>query len=244
MAAPTLAELSDGDDLPEGKEFKITPRALSSRVARGAEKKLKEMGLQSWEEIDAMKEKIAAYEAQQEEARLSQLSEVEREKELRAKTEARLAELQNEVTTERENRMMDREEQRVTSWVDQYIDPKFKKYAMSDVLDAINAASESEIADPDAFLKGYLEKYIAEEQPGFARGAAMQRAPEQVTPQAAPAPAPVAPRAVPMTNGLQLTKPLPNAQQTLAGKTAKPGQPNSMSPAELMAYKKANGLTY
>jgi hypothetical protein len=245
--APALRELSDDDeDVPEGL-FKISPKALSSRVQRGAEKKLKEHGLQSWEEIEAMKARLQEYESKQEEARLAQLTEAERERALREKAETRLQEMQAEVANERTNRMMEREENRVTSWLNQYIEPKFAKYAMGDVLDAINEASEADIANPDEFLKAYFERYVAEEQPGFAR-AAFKAAPVPEDVQQQQAPAPVAPapepRAIPMTNGLQLTRPLPNAQQTMQGKTAAPGRPNSMTAAELIAYKKSLGLTY
>ena len=247
---PALRELSEDDeDVPEGM-FKISPKALSSRVQRGAEKKLKEHGLQSWEEIAAMKARLEEYEATQEEARLAQLTEAERERALREKAESQLEAMKSEVANERTNRMMEREENRVSSWLNQYIDPKFAKYAMGDVLDAINDADESEIADPDEFLKNYFERYVAEEQPGFARAAFKQQAqapvPEDVQQQQAPAPvaAAPAPKAIPMTNGLQLTRPLPNAQQTMQGKTAAPGKPNSMTTAELMAYKKSLGLTF
>jgi hypothetical protein len=237
QAAPVTPEVSDEseeDDLPD--RFQISRRGLSARINRGAEKKIKELGFQSFDEIQEMKAKLAEVAQREEEARLAQMSELERERELRTKSESRLQELEQTVEEERTNRIMEREQSRLERWIGEFIDPKYAKYAYQDALEAINSASLEDIADPDAFLKQTLEKYVTE-KPEFGKHKPMQLAPEQPAPQAP------APKAIPMTNGTPLTRPLP-AGLGFEGKTAAPGRPNSMNPQELAAYKKARGLQW
>lgn len=238
QAVAALAEAGEDDDEVPGEEFRMTKRALTARVTRGFNNKLKELGFENADEARASRQKLIEYEQKAEEARLAQLSEIERERELRVRAESQLTSVQKAMQDEREARVYEREQARMDSILAKHIDAKYLKYATNDLMDAINAASEDEVVDANQFLENWAVKYLADEHPEWKLGGNVQPVAAPVTP---------APQTVPMSNGLGAVRPGTAAQthqSHMGDKTASPGHPNSMSKAELQALKKSMGLNF
>lgn len=225
-AAPAAKTLADGDEVEEAGEYKVTGADFKRRLERGNAAFLrKKFGTDNPDDIAAKLQKLSEVEAREEEARRSSLAESERlkedlarETEARKKSDAKVAELRSKVVVSAET-------QRLARLAGKHIDPAMTKYAVMELAEHLNRTMTPKQIDKlgDKDLEGFFAKLV-KQNPRFARA----RGATLATPPAAPR--------VPASNTAQPgaskgAAPPPAGQATV--KTAKPGQPNSMTKDEL-----------
>jgi hypothetical protein len=207
------------------------------RASKAALKTL--LGTDDHEVIKANEQSRLALVADAEKRRLADLTEIDRQKEI-----ARLA---NERATQAEERTAEVEERQQYAEVDgqlktvatEYIEPKFWRHVKTDLSSHIAGKWTAEQletvseADQEKATREFFADYVKENPEYAKKGTA----------------APVVPK-VPLTNGAanpaggQDEKPPPLVTTgKFAGKTAKPGHPNSMTNAEFREWKKEQGFT-
>lgn len=243
----------------------IPPGALKDRLdrarAQGAEPFYKLLGVKS--EAEA-KEKLAKLNAAGEEAekrRLAEMGEVDRlkaeldaERQKSGALEARLAEYESQ-------REHEAHEQVVVRVAGEQINPKALKVFRIDLAQHVKKLEQTnpELAEKfgERGIKRFTEKWL-KENPEFAKS---DVAPAPAAPPAAslargavppaarpalPAPVrrPVTTGAPPRKNPAQPASTTGASPATMHGKTARPGQANSMSAAEVKEFARRNGVAY
>jgi len=218
-AAPPAAPAPKGGD---EEMVTIPKRELNSRIERAKKGALKEV---FGEDVDPETAKQKAtkakeLEAQAEEQRRQQLTkEQQLEEDLRKEREQRTA-LETKLRERTRKEVAQRETQRISSIATKHIDPSMAEFALPKFRAHLKTLKRAEI---NAMTDKDIEKFFAElvkKNPRFAR---------QST-----APARNVERR-PVTNGSQPNKPVPHGsgQGAASPKTARPGQPNSMTKAEI-----------
>jgi hypothetical protein len=200
----------------------LPKRELEKRIGRAKQSALKEV---FGEEIDTDAAKTRAakakeLEAQQEQQRQAQLTNEQRLQEELAREKARADEATTKLKAKQRQDVMNRETQRIAGLANKHIDPsmtelvlpKFKQHLKTLTRQQVNAMDDKQI---EKWFRDFASK-----NPKLARAAA-------------PAPKPT-PK-VPVTNGVRGNRPgqMPSGQGAAAEKTARPGQPNSMTKAEI-----------
>lgn len=232
-AAPSKAKKLGLDEEPEdNEEYTLKSADFKRRIERERKKLLKE--LHGTDDEAAIRERLAKVkeiETKQEEARRLELSEQERLKEdaKKEKTRADLADAR--VKELEEQREIDAENHRISAFVGTYVKPKYAKHAVADFSDYLlkELTPKQQDAMKDEDIAKWFEDY-AKDNPELA----------VVAGEGAP---PVLPR-VPAANGHKgnvKPAPLPSGSMD-STKTAAPGKPNSMTPAEYREFKKTKGL--
>lgn len=250
-----LIENDDGDIPDDADVLEFRPKTFKSRLERHANsvltKKLAEVGVQNMDEVSEKLAKLKEIEAREEEQRLAQLSEVERMREENAQL---LRERDEALTThqryvlEQETREVDQE---VRSIAARYITPKFSKLVSRELQDHLQGVSEAAYADnPEKYVEEWFADY-AKRNPELAARAVVD-AKDAADAASASAEQAKANRQrvliTPIGNGGHITTPVVDGSQPPpnpggAGRTAAPGQANSMTDAEWKAYKKQQGWT-
>jgi len=226
----TKEEDSDDDEPHPDDEgvIKMSLTAFNRRVQRASRSELRKLfGTDNIGDIVTMKQKLDSYEKEREEARQKSLSEIDKlreeaavERKAREVAEARTSELQ-------EDRLASQEDVHIRSIADEYIAPKYYKYAARDLREHLVETYDNDYDKvTDKVLKAWFKEY-AEGNPELA-----------VKSQEAEKPV------APITNGPVGTRPAAPPSGGPGGKDVRPGRPNSMSNAEWMAYRKQNGITY
>lgn len=205
---------------PEGR-IELTKEDLDSRLSRAKRTALKEsIGEEDPAVVKAKLERLAALEADGEAKRIAALSEAERTKEELARANARAETAEKALKEQRRSNIVARETQRVTGIAVKHIAPEATGYALADFskhLKSLSRADANKLTDKDVEV---FFRDLAKKKPFMAKSTA-------------PA-APAAPK-VPVTTGtVAARKPGTQPSGTPSGeKTARPGQPNSMSKAEI-----------
>jgi hypothetical protein len=241
----------------------IPDAALKARLdrakAQGAEPFFKMLGVKSEAEAKDKLAKLAQAGEEAEKRRLAEMSEIDR---LKAENEGLRQELEvlrqqlAQREQEREHEQYDQVVMRVAS---EQLQPKALKYFRIDLAQHVKKLAETnpELAEKfgERGIKRFAERWVRE-NPEFAAaqpGTEQQKqAPAARPSTTAPAPkvaTPVVRR--PVTTGQpQRRNPAPPVNQggapagTMNGKTARPGQANTMSPAEVKAFAAKNGINY
>lgn len=237
----------------------IPDAALKSRLDRakamGAEPFMKLLGAKSEAEAKDKLAKLSQLEQEGEKRRLAEMGEVER---LKAELEAERQKnslLEQQLAEHAHEREHEQHEQVVTRVASEAVDPDalplFKMHLAQHVKKL--AQTNPELAEKfgERSIKRFTEKWV-QQHPKFARApGGAEAAPGKVAPGAqAPKAAPLPVRR-PVTSGApQRRNPAPVVQQGGAmpsmanGKTARPGQANTMSSAEVKAYAASKGINY
>jgi hypothetical protein len=158
--------------------------------------------------------------------------------------EQRISELETELKQVKNQQLVQQQDATISNVAAEFIDGSFLKYARRELQDHIVALKNS---DPDALkkfgpkdLKKFFQK-LATEQPAFAKKPEEASTTTSETETTKPS---VVRR--PVTSGKGQPRPpnppvAPDGPGMYKGKTIRPGQPNSMSNAELRAYMRETG---
>lgn len=241
-AAPTRAATAAAAMPPE--QFNVRLR----REREASDRKWAEAaGVKTPDEMKAKLAKLAELEAKETESRLAEMTELDRVKaqlaaaneeiaQLRAATE----EAQTETAREREVRILEGIGGKV-------LKPRYVRVALTEFREHLRTLEKEDV---ETMKPREVERWFstyAKENPELALGdPAEQPAAAVAAPVAAVKPA----ARRPITNGRPPPKrpdggPVTtDAPHMLHGKTVRPGQPNSMTPAEVRAFAKANCVDY
>jgi len=229
-AGPARHTVKDDDEeIPETADLlELSPRALNGRLARHTKKQLRDyFGTDDITEIKAKLDRAQELETKEEERRRADLSEKEKLAEDLKKSNARAESAERKHHEAVEQRMVDQEDLRIKDIAGEYVKLKHYKYVSRDLAEfLLSEYSEKELSEvKDTTLRKWFKAYL-EENPEFAKA------------DAETASAPMA--KVPLDNGANPKRPDAGASSGNAGaKTAKPGQPNSMTKKEIsdMGYR-------
>jgi len=223
VTPPSTPKILKDDDEVEDKEvYQLSGRAFRERVRRFSGRQLRDLfGTDDVEAIKASHARAQELENQSEADRRAKLANEERLQEDLAKAYARAEQAEQRAIRVEESRVVDREDQRVRNLVlDAGIKPKFAKHAMQDFAEHLsgNFSQEEINSFNDAKIKSWFGDYVKEN-------------PEYSAKPVDPTPVPK----VGLSNGLpaNASRPASIPSSTIGEKTARPGQPNSMSKDEL-----------
>lgn len=241
---------------------KLSSETLTTRLERERKRILKaEYGTTDQAEISRIKaerakqaEEYAALKAKQDEVDRQSMTEQQRLAADNETLKKQNAELNEKLTAMQERQVIDQQTNAVSKIAGTYVDPLMIEEALFSFQRHVSKLSPDEVKrlTPRAIDRWF--KNLAETKPGYKLRLAAGTTGDQKTddPKIA-APAKVADpkppvRRIALTTSNQpkggAAKPAPKAPAagTVAGKTVRPGQPNSMSRAELNAHLKSKGM--
>lgn len=223
---------ADDDDIPDGDELiQMSPKALKARLTRATSSALKEaFGTSDIETIKKMVEKAKKADEKAEEERRASLSEQERLKEDRDREKARADAAEARFTAAERQRIVEKQDARITRLAEKHLDPdyiesEFPRLAR-DLGKAFKAKDPKLLKNEEAWIDKWFEKRVAE-KPKLGKNYQGPAATQETEPKEEP------PKKVLMNNGVATHKPDPAKSGTTTNKTAKPGQPNSLSDREI-----------
>lgn len=238
-SAPAPAQTSvpvidvDGDaDIPQDAELiRLSRHALKSRLERNTRSELKSrFGTDNVDEIKGKLERLSKFEAEQETQRVAQLSEIDRERELRTKAEGERDQYRKQVLEIKTGHSLRQEQTRVERIAGEHMNPLYMKYEIPEFARYLkNTFSREELKNlSDDKIAEYFSK-LARERPETAKVAAAVVAP--------------VPRVAPLTNGARTTGEAPprgpEQPQSLS-----PSAPNALSSAAARAEARRQGYNY
>jgi hypothetical protein len=196
-------------------------KAFKTRVTRADKVALKKIfGTDDKAAIIKMKDDYEALVNEKEKQRLAQLSELDREREEKKQALQRADDLEKQLADREERQLVGETERELRTVASTHVDAKYTDYAFADYKKHIRKLDDTEI---DALKDEDIDKWFADwakERPAMAKEK----------------PAPKDPVKEPLNNGVkdpQGKPPQPPAKVT--DKTARPGQPNTMSMTEIRA---------
>lgn len=225
--APPAAKPEPDDSI------KLSKAAFEERLQRQSSSTLKKLfGTDDVDTILQQKKEYDELKAKSDEQRRQSLSEVERAKEDAARLLAEKSKLESQLLREKQTRIVQTEAQRLTGvMAEAGVNPKYSRHVLRDMgEDLLKTKTKAQIATmTDKDLKEYFKSYV-KRNPAFAN---------------AGAPPPASP-SEPASNGKPggAAKPTPPQSGNSPQKTAKLGQPNSMTDNEWREYKRSNGLNF
>lgn len=230
-APPGPVTVGEEGDIPADAELiQLSKGALKSRLARATRSELKErFGTDNPDEIKAKLDKLATFEAQQEEQRLASLSELEREREARVKAESTAKEWEDQYTALRETHTVRREHTRVEGIAAKHVDPTMVRFGLSEFQGYLQTKTDAEI---NALTDQDIDQWFAakvREMPKLGREPA--------------APPPVVVETIPLTSGPPAagSAPPPGPQQE---RSLSPSAANPMTAHEARAAAAKMGYRY
>jgi hypothetical protein len=263
-----------GQPAPKGRgpvsTSQIPDDALKSRLdrarAQGQDGVFRLLGVKTEAEAKAKLDSLTKAGTEAEQRRLAELSEVERLKAEGVAKDRRIAELEAQLAEHNERHEHEQHDQVITRVAGEVLTPKAMRLYKLDLAQHVKKlhATNPELAEKfgERGIRRFTDKWI-KDNPEFAKA----------TTEAAPAAAPIVPAAKtgvrpaaapaarqgqplpvrrPVSNGAPARQgqPLPAASGAggapgmLNGKTVRPGQPNSMTSAEVKAFAARRGIGY
>lgn len=224
-AAPAQARraLKDDEDVPDTADLlELSAKALNGRLARHTKKQLRDQfGTDDFGEIKAKLDRLSELESKEEERRRADLSEKEKLAEDLRLANDRAESADRKYQDAVEQRMVDQEDSRIKDIAGEFVKMKHYKHVSRDLAEhLLSEYSEKALAKvTDAQIRKWFASYL-EDNPEFAKAEAAAAA--------------AAPAKAMMNNGADPKRPDAAATSGQAGvKTAKPGQPNSMTKKEI-----------
>jgi hypothetical protein len=224
--APDATSVGDDDEIPEAVQLiQLSKTALDKRLARHTKSELKaQFGTDDPTEIKAKLDKFAEYEAEKEAARVAALSEQEKLKEEAAAANKRADEAEKKHQRAVDQQVFSEYDREAAGVVGEHVAEKHVKRAIRELKEHVLSLDDADLAKPKKVFETWTKDFV-KENPEFAK--------------AAPPPPPK----IPLTNGADPNARRERSDVSLATKTPKPGQPNSMSRAEFAQYKRQRGLS-
>jgi hypothetical protein len=232
-------DIADEDEIPSDAQLlKLTPGALNKRLDRFSRAQLREHF--GTDDVSKIKESLAEYQelkAKQEEERRAQLTkeqkleeDLQKEKAEKLKAQAQAKKAEDQIVYAEYDRV-------ASSVIEQYFDPEVAEFAMTKLRAHVKDLDDDDVPQ-DAkgakkFFDDWAKKYV-EKNPRYAKPATES---EEEKPAEKEKPK------VGIQTAARHLEPPKQAGLNLANKTARPGQPNSMSKAEFAARKRQLGLS-
>lgn len=225
-SAKLETEIGADDEIPtDAKLLALSPAALNKRLDRFSKRQLTEhFGTDNVDQIKGDLAELATMRAKQEESRRAALSEQEKLREDAARERARADENEKKYRNAIDAQAFGEYDRTAESALAKHIDPEAIELATVKLKRHVLSLDDDELTDPDEVFDKWAGEW-AKKNPKYARAA---DAPE--------------PKKVKLTTGSSPTKP-ERSPVDMTNKTARPGQPNSMSRAEFAAYKRQHGLS-
>jgi hypothetical protein len=228
------------EEVDEDKEERISlsKSAFDKRIKQAARAMMREQfGTEDATEIKKSLGEHASLKAKADEERRKKLDEIERLKEdLKASGESK-AEIARELAELRERHVVDETEREIVGAANKHVADEFLDFASFEFGKYVRTLDADEIEKlTDKAIGKWFEAFGAK-HPQMAR--VVVAAPEVVKEEPK-----VEVKTVPITTGAQKPRGEVVGSDHLAGKTPKPGLPNSMTAAELKSYKAAHGYTF
>lgn len=225
--ARTVAIGEDEYDVDEKGFVKIPATAFKKRLNRYTKSQLREAF--GTDNVDELKEKLTEHgklKAKSEEERRKQLAKEEQLAEDLRKEKTAREKAEQTATRYREEREYQEAESDVQRLAKKYVDPDYIDYVVfklgSHIRDLdVDEANRLKETDLEKWLKGF-----AEDHPKYSKGTKDERKAEIKKP---------------LTHGAG-DPGSPNPTQSAGGKTARPGQPNSMTDAEYREFKRQHNI--
>lgn len=229
--------LGGGDD----DERRVTRQALLERVERGKRSAAAEtqkahdewlqatFGTTDRKKIAEIKAKTAKLEEDAEKRKRAEMSQIDRYKADLERERKKRQELEQQYSQLERRRAYDKQDSKVRDLARRYVDDKYIKYAVRDFAEHVSSLDDTAVAriDERGVAKWFAD--FTKREPAWARRDGKRGTRNRQ----------------PVTTGTPPTQSRPTpTPQSSAGKTAKPGLPNSMSKKELRAHLKSKGLTY
>jgi len=228
---PRVAQLGDDGEIPEDAELlSLSKAAFRSRLDRHTKRELKSrFGTDDPEEITAKLTRLADFERQQEEQRIANLSEIERERELREAAERNLDAVTQELQSTKDAQIVGQAHTRVEGIASKHLKPKVKGVVMEMFREHLKKLPDEEIDKlSDQDIEGWFTEQV-KETPEFGRD---YQAPIVVAP---------------LTNGVRESGQTVQSPPTTGAQPAtnySPNAANAMSPAEARSKAAAEGYRW
>ena len=229
VVAPKPADDDDDDEAhPDDKGVVTLPlEAFKSRIKRATSAELRKLfGTADVAEITAMKKELDDHRASKEEARKKNLDEIARVKEEAAQERAARKAAEARADDLEQSQLASNEDVKIRAISDKYVSPKYYRVASRELRDWLLEEHGDEIED---VTYSQIEKWFktyASENPEIGIVAEAE------------------PKEEPINNGAKDSRPEVPTSGKGSGKTAAPGQPNSMSKQEFTQYKRERGWTF
>lgn len=245
-ATPTPTELGDDGEIKQAERYTLTGKALQQRVERGSRASMREhFGTDDPATIKAQLDEAKRLKQEEDTRRRASLDEATRLREDVSRATQRAEEAEGRLAELEEQQVLSEHNTAIQSVANEFLKPKYYKVAATELADYLSSEytpdqlDEMRESEREGVVRGFFEKF-AKENPELAK-----EAPAATTTTNTPA------VKVPLTTGS--ANPVgggadggkPGAVITsgpFAGKTAKPGQANSMTAAEFAQWKKSKGL--
>lgn len=251
-AEPPKGDDDDQDPTPDEKGIIALPqKSFLKRVAQMSAKELKrifgtsdvdKIAAERKEYLDLKKGKEEA-DKKAEEERRAKLKEEERLKEDLKKKEEENEQLRQQTEAEKEERMADRQDTYLTGVAEKLFEADSVDYALSKFKKHLRDLSTSKVEKmTEGDVKEWFEDF-AKKNPKHAKETEEAKAARE---KAEKEEADKGKRRVPLDTKPKTVPKRPGTIETgkFAGKTVRPGQPNSMTAAEFAEYKKQHGISY
>jgi hypothetical protein len=236
-------ELSGDDDEPKaGERVVLSSEAFRKRLERSNKAQLRaEFGTDDPKVLKEKLTKLETYEAAEEERRKAALTKEQAQEERATKAEERAAAAEARVAEIEESSVVREADNELREVLKDVVKPKYWKHVRVDLAEHLDAEYGEKLdamtdAQRETAVKDWAKKYV-EENPEYATAPPVAKKED-------PPPPPAAPQKVPLTNGIgNRGRPAPVTTK-FEGKTLKPGQPNSMTAAEVAEWKRLPGNAY
>ena len=231
-APKTPKKLSaDDDDLPEDDELvQLSPKALKARLARASKAQLKDaFGTDDLEEIKTKLAQADEYTKKKEEERQKTLTKEQKLKEERDAAIKEASDYKTKFEAAQVERVVEKQDMRMTRIAEKHLDPDYVESEFPRLAAALLKAAEEgdkKLAkNEEAWIDNWFKERVAE-KPKLGKNFGKSDEGGEGAPPA---------KTVTLNNGAQDTRPngAPRGANSGGVKTAKPGQPNSMSDKEI-----------
>jgi hypothetical protein len=215
------------DEIPdEASLLKLTPGALNKRLERFSKRQLMDrFGTDDPGRIKADLDELQTLRAEKETARRAALSEKEKlEDDLRLANEAR-EKAEKKLQRAQDQQVFTEYDRSAEGVLSKHIDPESMELAVMKLKKHVLSLDDDELAKPEKVFEEWAAEF-AKKNPRHARASDEKPA-----------------KRIPLNTGASPRERPAPLNPEVTQKTARPGQPNSMSKAEYAAFKRQHGLS-
>lgn len=224
----------------EREHRKLYRELLGTENPEEAKKKLEEMKALD-KRLEEQNERLKKYEAAEEKRKREQMTEEQKLKADLERQRKEAEEWKKRFEEQKTEILYQRQDTTITSIAQEYVDPKLLKYAKRELAEHTTSLPKDKLAKfGERDIKRFFEKFV-KDNPHFAKKAETPAEPKK---EEEPKP----PVRKPITTGPKPekapAKPASRTDDGTGGKTFRPGQPNSMSKAEVREAARKQGIRW
>ena len=222
------AEIDESADIPANASLiQLTPQALSKRLDRYTKKQLEEhFGTADVAQIKSDLAELKVAREEKEAARRAALTEIDKAKEDAAREKKRAEEAESKLQKTLDSHTYAEYDRAAEIALTEHLDPEAVELGILKLKKHVLSLDDDELEDPSKVFETWAKDF-AKKNPKYAKAA--EAAPE--------------PKKIKLNTGTDTRTRPEKSPVSLAEKTPRPGQPNSMSRAEVAQYKRQRGLS-